>query len=135
MTTQEKTRLFALLKKTGLVLAAGCAYAAFVGLTGWGIPCVFHLLTGKYCPGCGVSRMCMALLRLDLATAARYNLLILCLLPFGLVLFLHKAWQYVRTGNTKMGTGEKAFYCVAFLLCIVFTVLRNTELIPFLQLP
>jgi len=33
-----------------------------------------------------------------------------------------------------MGMVEKVFYIVAFLLCIVFFVLRNTNAIPFLRM-
>ena len=116
-------------------MAIGLAYALFVRLTGWGIPCVFHLITGLQCPGCGVTRMCLALLRLDFYAAARYNLLILCLLPVALVLYVYKAIVYVRTGEAKMGMGEKVFYCIAFLLCIGFCVLRNTGAVPFLIMP
>ena len=135
MNAEQKQRLYTLIKKTGIVLAAGICYAIFVKLTNWGIPCLFHLLTGLECPGCGISRMCLALLQLDFVSAARYNLLVLCLLPFGGVLALWKARQYVRTGETLMSTWEKVFYCIAFVLCIVFTILRNTPWIPFLQLP
>ena len=135
MNAEQKQRLYTLIKKTGIVLAAGICYAIFVKLTNWGIPCLFHLLTGLECPGCGISRMCLALLQLDFVSAARYNLLVLCLLPFGGVLALWKARQYVRTGETLMSTWEKVFYCIAFVLCIVFTILRNTTWIPFLQLP
>ncbi len=131
---EEKSRLRALLVKAGIVLGVGAAYVLFVRLTGWGIPCVFHLLTGKDCPGCGISRMFMALLRLDFASAARYNLLVLCLLPFGAILFAYKAWRYVKTGENNMGTAEKIFYMIAFVLCVLFSVLRNTDLIPFLRM-
>lgn len=131
---EEKARLGKLLGKTGILLGIGIAYMFFVALTGWGIPCVFHLLTGKYCPGCGISRMFMALARLDIVLAARYNLLVLCLLPFGIVLAICKGRQYVLTGKTAMGTAEKVFYIIAFVLCILFTILRNTHLIPFLRI-
>lgn len=135
MNQEQKTRLASLLKKTGLVLGVGLAYAAFVMLTGLGIPCLFHELTGLLCPGCGISRMFLSLLRGDLLLAARYNLLVLMLLPFGAALFLYRFVLYVRQGETPMRTWEKIFYCIAFLLCVVFTYLRNTDLIPFLMLP
>lgn len=127
---EEKKRLHAILKKTGIALTVGLAYALFVRLTGWGIPCIFSVLTGIKCPGCGISRMFLALLELDFAAAARYNLLVLCMLPFALALGIYKTCQYVKTGKTSMGTIEKIFYCVCFALCIVFCVLRNTNGLP-----
>ena len=135
MMNEEKTRLRRIAANTALACGIGLAYACFVSITGWGIPCVFHALTGLYCPGCGISRMFLALLRLDLASAARYNLFVLCLLPVGMILFLYKARQYVKTGRTDMGFAEKVGFIAVFILCIMFTVLRNTDIIPFLATP
>jgi hypothetical protein len=135
MMNEEKIRLRHIAAKAALACGIGLAYACFVSITGWGIPCMVHSLTGLDCPGCGISRMFLALLRLDFAAAARYNLLVLCLLPVGVVLLVYKARQYVKTGHTDMGTIEKVGYIVVFLLTIVFTVLRNTDIVPFLVMP
>ena len=132
MQQEEKMRLRRLAVRTGIVLAVGIAYAIFVAVTHWRIPCLFYLMTNKYCPGCGITRMFMALLQLDFAGAARSNLLVLSLLPIGAVIFLYKARCYVKTGNCPMGKAEKWFYLVVFVLCIVFTVLRNSGGFPFL---
>ena len=135
MMNEEKNRLRRIAAKTALACGIGLAYACFVSITGWGIPCIFHVITGLYCPGCGISRMFLALLRLDLVTAARYNLFVLCLLPVGVILFLYKARQYIKTGRTDMGMIEKIGCIFVFVLCVVFSVLRNTDIIPFLAMP
>ena len=122
---EQKRRLKKLLVMAGAVLGIGIGYMLFVQLTGWGIPCVFHLMTGLQCPGCGISRMFMALARGDIPLAAQYNLLVLCLLPFGALLACYKARQYVLAGKTPMGKVETAFYIVAFLLCVIFFIVRN----------
>lgn len=135
MNGEQKQRMQSLLKKSGILLAAGIGYVIFTKLTNWGIPCLFHLLTGKLCPGCGISRMFLALLRGDIITAARYNLLVLCLLPAFLFLTIRKSLTYIKNGSCTQSLGESIFYIVAFVLVILFTVLRNTNLIPFLQMP
>ena len=60
---------------TGLLLmvAVGAGYALWVNLTHLSIPCPFHAITGLQCPGCGVTRMCLALLRLDVSGAWSAN--------------------------------------------------------------
>ena len=77
--------------KLGLLVAAGLAYAAFTAVTGVGLPCPFHAVTGLWCPGCGASRMCLALLRLDFAEAWSWNPGLMLLLPFLAVLGLRAA--------------------------------------------
>lgn len=132
MTPSQKGRAGSLGKKTALVLAAGFTYYAFVRLTGWGIPCVFYLASGKYCPGCGVSRMCVALLRLDFEAAFRANMLIMLLLLPGLFFGLRRAFLYIKTGDWQMDLPEKAGTFVALLLTLAFWLLRNLPQFAFL---
>ena len=47
--------------------------AAVFGLTGKTPPCIFYQLTELYCPGCGTGRSLLALLRLDIYAAFRYQ--------------------------------------------------------------
>lgn len=125
MDRHQLFRLRSLLTKVGIVLLIGIAYALFVRFTGWGIPCVFHLITGKLCPGCGVSRMFLALLELDFARAASHNILVLLLLPFALILFIYKSWRYIKNGDRTMFLAEKIFYITAFVFAVIFFILRN----------
>ena len=46
-------------------------------MAGQGFPCLFHLMTGLYCPGCGGTRAVRALLRGDLAMSFQYHPLVL----------------------------------------------------------
>ncbi|MBQ9742207.1 MAG: DUF2752 domain-containing protein [Ruminococcus sp.] len=126
LSAEQQQRLKSLIKKTLPILALLVGYYIFVRLTGLGIPCPFYSLTGKQCPGCGISRMFMALMRFDLAAAASYNLFVLCLLPFGLFLFIYKSIVYIRKGATKTPMWENVFYIVVFVLCVIFTIWRNT---------
>ena len=134
MDIKQKNRLRSLLIKSGALLGIGLLYAIFWMITGIGIPCVFHLITGKYCPGCGISRMFISLLHLDFVSAAKYNILALSLLPCALLLFICKSVEYVKTGESKMGRLEMIFYCICFVLCIAFYFLRNSGIIPFISL-
>lgn len=132
MPQDHKSRLLRSLKKGGIFLAVGFAYFLFVKLTGWGIPCVFYLATDLYCPGCGISRMFIALLELDLMAALRSNSLVLLLLPFALVFGLRRLVIYIKTGRTETDRLETILLIPAGLLTVVFWVLRNLPAFSFL---
>lgn len=120
-----KTRVQALAARAGLILGIGLAYALFWRLTGLALPCPFHALTGLWCPGCGVSRMCLALLRGDMAAAWDHNPALMLLGP-ALALLLGKMGAgYVRTGRTQPTRGERAAVWVLAALLLAFGVLRN----------
>ncbi len=77
------------------------------------------------CPGCGVSRMCLSLLRGDIAGAFEANCAILILLPGGLVFALYRAVQYVKKGRTPLPRGaEYALYAISAAL-VIFGIVRN----------
>ena len=108
------------------ILAIGIGYFIFVKVTGWRVPCIFYLITHKYCPGCGITRMVIALSEFDIPAAARCNLFVLCMLPFGLCLFVYKVRQYIKYGTTTQSMAEKVFYIIAFIICVAFCIIRNT---------
>ena len=125
MTDTKKKRLLRLLLFGAILLLCGLIYALIFHLTGVAIPCPIHALTGWQCPGCGVSRMCLSLLRGDLAAAWGYNPVILCLLPLLAAVILDCAWRYVRTGQrTPHKWAEVATYLMVAIL-LAFGVWRN----------
>ncbi|MBR4304709.1 MAG: DUF2752 domain-containing protein [Clostridia bacterium] len=132
MKFEQKARAVKLIRKVGAALAAGLIYLVLVRVTGWRIPCVFYELSGKYCPGCGITRMFVALSRLDFAAAAGYNLLALILLPVGAAVGVAKAVGYVRRGECKSSRLETACWLLVLALCAVFTVMRNMPEYAFL---
>ncbi|MEG1879231.1 MAG: DUF2752 domain-containing protein [Pseudoflavonifractor sp.] len=119
----SKKRLYRLLAWAGLLVTAGLAYALFVGFTGLAIPCPFHAVTGLLCPGCGVTRMCLALLRLDFLSAWRANPGLMLLLGPMALLFGSLAWRWVKTGQRRPNRVQT----ICLWLMIVFLVLYGVE--------
>ena len=56
-------------------------YAVLIISFDIGIPCVFYEITGLYCPGCGITRLCLSLFEGDIYQAFRYNPIIFINLP------------------------------------------------------
>lgn len=120
-----KNRLQKVLCTVFFLLCAGLFYAWFARRTGWSLPCLFFTLTGFKCPGCGVSRMCMALLHGDLREAYLQNRAVLLLLPAGVYVALAWCVGYVRSGERLLrGTAKIVAWGVAGAL-VLFGVARN----------
>ena len=126
LTSEEKKRLKKLLILLSALLALGIGYYVFVKLTGVGIPCIFYSLTHKYCPGCGVTRMFVALFSGDIAAAFGYNALILILLPFIAGYIVYLSVLYVKRGTVySNSTVETVILSVTGALLLAFGILRN----------
>lgn len=107
------------------VLLGGCAYLLLYSRLGIGIPCVFHLVTGLSCPGCGVTRMLLSLMRLDFSAAFRYNAVLLCLTPFLLFLFGFWLYRYIRYGSWKSPKPVRILCWSVVGILLVWGVVRN----------
>lgn len=104
--------------------AAACTLVLLVPpggkYAGWLPKCLFHKLTGLYCPGCGGTRALSSLLHGDLKSSLHNNLL---LIPSGLTLALL---------TVKQGISLNRRAAIAIVAVIVaFTVLRNIPCEPF----
>ena len=102
-------------------------------LRGGGLLCLFHEITGLYCPGCGSGRAAIALLRGHPLEALGHNpLLFLLGIPCALVL----AREYLRF--VFPGLGLKALTLpawagkTALALILAFWLLRNLPGFQFL---
>ena len=129
---EQKQRALKLIKKAVPLLLLGLAYYILVRLTGHGIPCIIKTITGVHCPGCGISRMFVALIGGDIKAAAGYNLLVLCLLPFGAILGIIKAVSYIKTGEVKTSKAESIGWIIVFVLVVAFWIMRNLPQFAFL---
>ena len=132
MSEEQKKRLREVIRPVIQVLLVGIIYFLFIKLTGWMIPCPIRLVTGKYCPGCGISRMLLALLRLDFKAAFLANRLLFFLLPVILVYALIKAICYIKTGKQDQSLPEQIAVFLVLILTIAFWAMRNMEAFSFL---
>ena len=114
-----------LLTVGGALLGLGLVYALWVRLTGLAIPCLFYTVTGRLCPGCGVTLMCLALLRWDWAAAWNANPVLLLILPVLAALAVRMAVRYIRTGSTVGLKWENALLWTMTALLVIWGAVRN----------
>lgn len=115
---------------TAIALVGIVYYFCFIK-NGILIPCLFYQITGLYCPGCGITRMILSLLRLDFYQAFRFNPLIFIALPFIIVLFIDMffKWLVGKENYLYMKINDKA-WIVLLIITLLFGVLRN---LPFFE--
>lgn len=84
-------------------------------------PCLFHLLTGLHCPGCGATRALHRLAHGDFNAALKLNALVVLGLP---LIFAVAIWR------KRLKT--PSWFWKTLIVCIVmFAVTRNIPLYPF----
>ncbi len=120
-----KERFIKVVKYIVVIVIIGIFYAGVCAYTGFGIPCFFRKMTGLKCPGCGMTHMVLAMMRLDFRTAFLENQFVFVLMP---VMAVAAAWhtvQYIKNGRAEMKKFESAAcYCV-IALAVVWGVVRN----------
>ena len=87
------------------------------------IPCLFHELTGLYCPGCGITRMIFSILQFDFYQAFRWNIFLFILIPiflgYGIVYYVD--WIFDKTPPVL----PNWFWNILLFSAILFGILRN----------
>jgi hypothetical protein len=101
---------------------------------GFYIPCLFHKLTNLYCPGCGITRCIVSLLKGNISEAFKYNQLVFILLPFLTVYFIYKIYLYLTNSQDKIIKKiPNITWIILLIITILFGILRNIKYFPFLR--
>ncbi len=98
-------------------------YLTYYTLTGHFFPCLIHKVTKLYCPGCGITRMLLSILKLDFYQAFRFNPFIFILLTATIIYQLVKliTWKLL----TKKIHLNNSVYIFLMIATIIFGVIRN----------
>lgn len=120
-----RERVIKTIKPAAILLAAGFAYYIFHELTGLSLFCPIYRFLGLYCPGCGVSRMCIHLLHGEIKASFSSNCAVFCMLPIGLAIWIAHAYRYIRYGETKYTRFENIVLCTMIGLLVIFGIARN----------
>ena len=121
----KKQRLIKLIKEVAFVAGILAANAIIYAITGYGIPCVFRLVTGLKCPGCGMTHAYFELLKGNVHGAAQQNIMAITMMPVLFIYLTYKAVVYIKNGTQKTAIWEYIFYTICFIFLIFFFVYRN----------
>ena len=92
--------------------------------------CFFYKTTGLLCPGCGASRAMHQLLHGHLATAFRFNPVLIFSLPILGWLGTRYVWQKARNEPASLGLRPLWLWLILTAVLLV-SVLRNLPGVPF----
>jgi hypothetical protein len=87
--------------------------------------CLFYMLTGAQCPGCGGLRAMHRLLHGDFAAAWRFNALVVLLLPMAGVWLVVRWVSPATAAQWRQAFLKPGFLWLVFAAGIVYAVLRN----------
>lgn len=93
--------------------------------------CLFHSLTGIYCPGCGMTRALHQIMHGHVWAAFCMNPLIILLLP---AVLAGAVWNYFRYGSLlSLPVSGKVGWLMLWLI-VGFSVARSIPVYPFILL-
>ncbi|MBE7011927.1 MAG: DUF2752 domain-containing protein [Ruminococcaceae bacterium] len=114
-----KKRILKIYKWTFII---GFLYVLFIYATDTMIPCSYYSIFGIKCPGCGLTRMFLSLLKLDIASAFFYN-------PFMFIMLI--GWNIVGIIAIfgKLENANPRYFKIAgnicLILALIFGIVRN----------
>lgn len=107
--------------------------AAGLRLTDWLPPCLFHKLTGLYCPGCGGTRAAALLLAGHPLKSFIYHPLVLYIGALYFWFMVSTTIEYVSKGRHKIGMFYHNWYVVTgiVLLALNFLIKNGAVLLGY----
>lgn len=92
------------------------------------IPCMFHTITGLYCPGCGVSRMIISIFKFDFYQAFRYNPLLFIMLPFFIILIVNYVYSIMLKKVPLYKKINNKVWILFVIILVLYAIIRNIYL-------
>jgi hypothetical protein len=118
-----------------LLLIAGAIYL-FVfepGRTGFFPVCLFRLVTGLTCPGCGTTRALHEIMHGHFLEAFMLNPLLLLALPLLLFAFVRYSLMVLRGRIPRKNALPAPYIYALFFIVVGFWIFRNTPFYPFVS--
>lgn len=118
-----KTRLRHLVLIFLVLTFISAIYLVIIYKTHFMIPCLFKKITGYSCPGCGITRLCLSILKFDFDSAKEYNLFLFYTLPFVLFLIIYSIIAYLK--SIKFNNIINILCVIYVILLLIWGIIRN----------
>jgi len=92
---------------------------------GIGFPCMSNKIFGINCPGCGMTRAAVAMMRLDFYQAIEYNAFSIILLPLLFIMAIAFIWESIFKKPTFIYKIPVAFLVILFSAFVIYGIIRN----------
>ena len=94
--------------------------------TGLYIPCIFKIITGFKCPGCGITHLLFHIIKLDLKDAFYDNPLVFIYLPFIIVYYIYQNYLYIYNKKDYIVKKIPNFiWIILIVITILYGIIRN----------
>ena len=113
-----------------LIIGAAAFFSAFILKSISLYECVFHSVTGLYCPGCGTTRAAREFFNVNILRSIFYNPLPVLITLFFIILIAYDVYAVVRKDSPKYRWCLCYFYTV-FAIEIAYCIWRNYVIIKF----
>ena len=125
-----KKRVINTIIKYLILLSIFITYYFINRKTGYYIPCIFRLVTGYKCPGCGITHLLFYLCNLDFYNAFISNPLVFIYLPFIVIYLFYLDYLYIYDKKDKI-IKRIPNYVWIILICVtlLFGIIRNIIMI------
>lgn len=123
LAAEQRTRVKIVFRRYVLLLAVGVAYLIFCRTAELSLPCLFHVMTGLDCPGCGITRLMLSLAEGDLGAVFHANEAIFILGPILCIFLLRDDLHWVLCGERK--EPPRPFIFFLLIVFAAFTIWRN----------
>ena len=120
-----RQRLHRVLLGSIIFFASGICYALLCTYTPLRLPCLFYLTTHLRCPGCGITRLCLALLHFDFAAAWSANPVLFIMLPIISIYLIVRLIHYVRSGHYPHSKKDTVFMWSLIGILLAWGIIRN----------
>ena len=120
-----KKRIYKVLLFNVLLFLVFITYYVINQKTNFYIPCVFRLITGLKCPGCGITHYLFDMVNLDFSSAFMDNPLVFIYLPLFLIYYVIGTYNYIKYNDRNKIMIPNYVSYILIIMALIFGVVRN----------